>query len=167
MSDTNRQSALRFWAQFTSGQRKQMIAARMKGHEHRLTSEDCRAGGGRSVGKFGRMASDRAPSIAPTMLDIAWAAGIIEGEGCIVKSQKGYERVHVGQKHRWIVDRLQQLFGWRVGIYRHPSTRMYFQWQLSGPRARGLLYTIFTFLSPHKKNHVRKALGHAEHLAVS
>lgn len=101
----------------------------------------------------------------PTTLDIAWAAGIFEGEGhadnSAYKSGGLSTRVKIAQKERWILDRLRARFGGSVfetTSYKHS----YPQWQVAGVLARGFLFTIFTFLSPHKRLQVKRALGIAE-----
>lgn len=88
------------------------------------------------------------------MRDIAWAAGIFEGEGT-AGHWDGSTKVHVVQKGDWLPLRLQALFG--GGIY-FKSKGRYALWSLGGPRARGFLLTIFPFLSPRRREQVRRAL---------
>lgn len=93
-------------------------------------------------GTYGRVTS--APStLHPTSLDIAWAAGIYEGEG-----SAGYSGISVSQSDRWILDRFQTLFGGKVSY--EQSIEMHF-WRASGARARGFLMTIYRFLSPWRQ----------------
>lgn len=92
--------------------------------------------------------------------DIAWAAGIFEGEGSIVRTKNGpnstIERIIVPQKDTWILHKLHSLFGGSVdGPY--PS-RPISMWRLNGARARGFAQTVFSFLSPRRRAQVRKAL---------
>src|SRR3989304_8991448 len=53
---------------------------------------------------LGSMSKNCAPTLHPTVFDIAWAAGIYEGEGSCTRDTT--ERAHVGQKHHWLCDRL-------------------------------------------------------------
>jgi len=114
----------------------------------------------------------------PTTLDIAWAAGIFEGEGsCRAKiTDRGYigsAIVIVNQKKPWILQRLQALFG---GTLRYRDRSKYnsipqflegrqiihselWDWRISGARARGFIMTIYKFLSPHRKAQIEKTLG--------
>lgn len=84
------------------------------------------------------------------IIDIAWAAGIYEGEGNFT----GHS-VTVGQKNKWLCDKLQLLFG---GNVTHQESRHaeYFVWHLSGKKCRGFLLTIFTFLSPRRRKQIKE-----------
>jgi len=73
--------------------------------------------------------------------DIAWAAGIYEGEGNFTG-----KTVRVVQKDSWLVYELQRIFGGKVKQYNG-----YHQWTMHGWKCRGFILTIFTFLSPRRK----------------
>lgn len=92
----------------------------------------------------------------PTLSDLAWAAGIYEGEGSVHGRRDG--QASVSQKHRWILDRLVALFGGTVRLH---GPRNIYVWSVSGSRARGFLMTIFTFLSPWRRGQLTRALGRA------
>lgn len=84
----------------------------------------------------------------PTIQKICWAAGVYEGDGTV-----GGGVVSVFQKDRWILDKLQTLFGGSVSISkdgRYP-TRTYHMWKIAGARARGFLMTIYELLSPRRQ----------------
>ena len=97
--------------------------------------------------------------------DIAWAAGIYEGEGSCSGPTR-HCRTHVvalTQKGEWLPRELQSLFGGCVYAYEYAATserpaRKYHYWKLTGPRARGFLMTIFAFLSPRRRSQITKAL---------
>ena len=110
---------------------------------------------------LGRMLPGRDPTEHPTILDIAWAAGIYEGEGCCCKTIKGTSVVTVSQKHRWLTDKLRDLFGGTVRLYRNNGLAKgdIYRWHVSGTRARGFLLTSYQFLSPHRQAQALKALG--------
>lgn len=96
----------------------------------------------RPRGTLGRVTS--APATRhPSTLDIAWAAGIYEGEGSV-----GYSGISVSQSDRWILDRFKELFGGTVSY--ESSIEMHF-WRAYGARARGLLMTVYIFLSPWRR----------------
>lgn len=94
-----------------------------------------------------------------TSQQIAWAAGIYEGEGfaSIPTRSNRSERVEVTQKDRWLVDELQRLFGGTVRSQRQKEGS-YWHWTLFGPRARGFLMTIYSFLSPRRRVHIQTVL---------
>jgi hypothetical protein len=85
-----------------------------------------------------------------TTIDIAWAAGIYEGEGTC--NYRG-DTVSIAQKNRWILDKLQSLFGGKVHNYLEQNNAHY--WRIHGPHARGFLLTIFTFMSPRRRKQIR------------
>ena len=97
----------------------------------------------------------------PTMLDIAWAAGIWEGEGSINGARKSRRstQVSVVQKDTWLLYRLKELFGGGVYLKNdRASEHVCSQWSCSGPRARGFIFTIFSHLSPRRRTQIRKVL---------
>jgi hypothetical protein len=94
----------------------------------------------------------QAPSEHPTTRDIAWAAGIIEGEASIVDANE----LRVVQKDRWLCDRLRALFGGYVTEAAHKArwnipAGKYWVWNISGARVRGLSLSIYSFLPPRRK----------------
>jgi len=97
------------------------------------------------------------PTKVPTDIDIAWAAGIWEGEGSV--SGKGYSyavsRISVSQKDTEILYRLRELFGGGVShnyakIKRRPD-EMIFRWNVCGERGRIFAAVIYKFLSTRRK----------------
>ena len=91
---------------------------------------------------------------SPCLLDIAWAAGVYEGEG---HARFGETlQVVIVQKDRWLLERFITLFGGAIyGPHGHSGC---FNWYISGVRARGFLLTVFTFLSPRRRLQARRAL---------
>ena len=90
----------------------------------------------------------------PSAFDIVWAAGIFEGEGSVHKHS---DQLSVGQKDPWILYRLNSLFGGSVRT--HSSHKHGLSvWTLCGARARGFAMTIYQFLSPRRKEQVRRRL---------
>lgn len=89
---------------------------------------------------------------SPSLTDIAWAAGIFEGEG-YARNDGGTAALTIVQKDDWLCPQLQALFGGSVSARAHAN-----EWRVSGPRARGFLLTIFSFLSPRRRAQVRLAI---------
>lgn len=58
-------------------------------------------------------------------------------------------RIDISQKDREILDRLFGLFG--GSVWPGNSKKSVGQWTLSGPRGRGFILTIFTFLSQRRR----------------
>ena len=98
---------------------------------------------------------------SPTSADLHWAAGFLEGDGYFGHASTASCEVEVLQLNREPLDRLQRLFGGSVttcamrGMY----TRQPYRWRVSGPRARGVMYTLFTMFSREIRDKCRRALG--------
>jgi hypothetical protein len=90
------------------------------------------------------------------MLDIAWAAGIFEGEGNFRRAGRAVS-VAVSQKDPALLWRLKALFG--GAIYQHKSPAMIHTWLIHGARARGFAYTIFTFLTTRRRRQFKEAMS--------
>jgi ssDNA-binding Zn-finger/Zn-ribbon topoisomerase 1 len=162
----------------------ELFLAGGRGH-HKLASRFCSRGcatgathpfkGGSLQGhNLGTQKAGYERSFSPTLLGIAWAAGIYEGEGTALRRKQGHghEHVAVTQKEPWILDRLAELFGGRVYLAKGRGPQSinggplkdygdYYRWYIGGARARGFLMTIYSFLSPRRREQARVALGHA------
>jgi hypothetical protein len=97
----------------------------------------------------------------PTTHDIAWAAGIFEGEGYCVspfhRAENCYmsQTVQIAQKDPWILYKLQMLFGGKITMTKYKCAS-YPRWVITGPRARGFLMTIYMFLSPRRQDQIKR-----------
>lgn len=104
-----------------------------------------------------------APVEHPSTWDIAWAAGIYEGEGsCSSKNENrkyGSMTIQVVQKDRWILDRLRAMFGGSVQVQNKGANHLCHVWCLHGPRARGFSMTIYKFLSPRRRDKIQEVLS--------
>lgn len=114
---------------------------------------------------------DLLPTAKPTMMDIAWAAGVYEGEGtCQTQPyQRGSARqtfVRVSQKDSWLCHRLRTLFGGscktytqKAGSLNDPELRReYWRWDIYGSRALGFLQTIYAFQSPRRQGQIKAVI---------
>jgi len=111
--------------------------------------------------KYNRQINHKtAPRLHPTIRDIAWAAGIWEGEGSIEgrRVRSASLTISATQKDPWLLFRLRDLFG--GGVWSSlPGRPILSRWQLSGPRAYGFILTIFSFLSPRRRLQARTKMG--------
>ena len=106
---------------------------------------------------YGKMKPGLEATEHPTLRDIAWAAGIFEGEGYMTRARITSQHCGVGQKDRWVCDRMKALFGGSIGE-RQMNGSPFYEWHISGARARGFLMTMFSFLSPRRQEQVTACL---------
>src|SRR5262245_41341405 len=116
--------------------------------------------GGKGSGRQSVLVLTRIRS--PTSLDIAWAAGIWEGEGSIIYN--GSIQVSMSQSDEWLPQQFLELFGWRIYSIKsdyywrnHPDsqpTKTQYRWILNGDKAIGFWMTIWKFLSPRRRKQI-------------
>ncbi len=93
----------------------------------------------------------------PTAIDVAWAAGIYEGEGsCCKAGHNGKSfNVLISQKDPELLYRLKELFGGRVSLYTNgvgKGGKFYvYHWSICGDRGRVFLSCIYPFLTARRK----------------
>lgn len=103
-----------------------------------------------------------------TALEIAWAAGFLEGEGSfgVARYKKrpwtGSAIVAAVQKQREPLARLHALFGgndpkqyFKAGPTKDKSV---WQWRVYGATAIGVMLTVYTFMSSRRKGQIRDAV---------
>src|SRR2546428_4903120 len=91
------------------------------------------------------------PQALPTIEDVAWATGFLEGEGCFSFSRGG-ARIGVSQNQREPLEKLQRFFGGR--IYEPYTTRHFYQWIVHGVLAKRVMGLVYSGLSEGKKTDV-------------
>jgi hypothetical protein len=107
--------------------------------------------------------------VMPTMRDLAWAAGFLEGEGCFRASRTRYPNgqcvyhatVNGVQKEREPLEALLAFFGGRIHYserYSGFGTGGTYRWEASGARARGVMMTLYPFMTARRKAQIRSAL---------
>lgn len=98
----------------------------------------------------------------PTVRDLEWAAGFLEGEGNFRGVSKGEmtARVRCSQCNREPMDRIIAIFGGSLSFLpaRTPNRQAVFQWQLSGARARGVMLTLYPLMSQKRKQEIADAI---------
>ena len=102
-------------------------------------------------------------STHPSIKDLHWAAGLLEGEGCFTAGTNGSERVHCEMADEAPIKKLQALFGGSVKA-RKPkkeNRKPTFAWWICGSRARGVMMTLYILLSPRRQQRIIEMLTHA------
>lgn len=102
---------------------------------------------------------DLEPTKTPSCLDIAWAAGIYEGEGSCVRGGNGKRSfvASVPQKDPEILYRLRDMFGGSVKEYANTGTNVcsgpvtIHAWRICGDRCRIFLAVIYSYLTARRK----------------
>lgn len=90
--------------------------------------------------------------------DIAWAAGFIDGEGCITITKSSRDsRWHiysvclsVTQREREPLDKLSELFGGKVAL-RKSGKFTYYNWRLFGANAGKTIAIVRPYLHTNKR----------------
>jgi hypothetical protein len=93
-------------------------------------------------------------------IDIAWAAGFLEGEGSFT-CRGNTVTVTASQVQPEPVYRLQRLFGGKLYHYTqaNPKHSPFIRWHLFHRDARGLMMTIYPLMSPKRRQQIVKALA--------
>lgn len=94
-------------------------------------------------------------------VQIAWAAGFIEGEGCISGKGSSSSIITAAQVHKEPVEHLQKLFG---GKLRQRTTRGFsgtpiWIWSLNVRRSIEVMMTIYVLMSPKRQKEIERALS--------
>ena len=93
-------------------------------------------------------------------LDLGWAAGFLEGEGCF--HWHTTPTITAGQVDLDPLERLQNLFGGKIHVRRRAgkglSKQDLFDWRVTGARAAGIMMTVFMLVSVRKRARIQKAL---------
>jgi hypothetical protein len=105
-------------------------------------------------------------TVSPSHSSLAWAAGFLEGEGCFRRSGGGKqgrtERVVCAQVNLEPLLKMQEMFGGstcQYGPYA-ANKQPFWNWTITGSRARGVMMTMYPFLSEKKRSDIRSSLSH-------
>ena len=111
-----------------------------------------------------RKADVRVNTVIPTDVDIAWAAGFIEGEGCFkrtnLKQTKLGQSITATQVHKPPLEKLQALFGGSLMLRneRRENQSGIWVWAVSGKNARALMALLHPYMSPRRQEQIDNAL---------
>jgi len=91
----------------------------------------------------------------PTPEEVAWAAGVYEGEGNIAFGHGQTSlQITISQKDTWILYKLQTLFGGSVYEAKSEWKNPCSYYKLCGSNARGFALQIYRWLSPRRKKEI-------------
>ncbi len=97
----------------------------------------------------------------PTSIEIAWAAGIYEGEGSCITNHNGTGSksfvVSVNQKDPELLYRMREMFGGSIKLCKRKFNgivRPIYHWKICGDRARAFIFTVYPFLTARRKEQV-------------
>ena len=91
---------------------------------------------------------------------LAWIAGFLEGEGSFSGSDSGGQiTVSAVQVQREPLERLQIALGGALKPYTNNHGRLYYRWTMNGSHAVGVAFTLYTFMSPRRREQIRKMLA--------
>lgn len=92
------------------------------------------------------------PVRQPSDIDMAWVAGLYEGEGTCWDSDKGQIMCGIYQKDPEILYWCLEMFGGTISQVRHKTPEKVCNiWGLSGDNARVFLQAIYPFMSARRK----------------
>jgi hypothetical protein len=103
----------------------------------------------------------------PSVKDLHWAAGFLEGEGCFGsrkrKQKRGntwYLRVTAGQVNKEPLERVQKMFGGVMRLRKKAKAhhKDCWIWYTDGSRARGIALTLYPLMSSLKQAQIRRGL---------
>lgn len=104
------------------------------------------------------------PTREQSPYDLAYLAGIFDGEGCIIISPGPQHqiRMDVTNTHRGVIDWLRDTFGGRVQATKRGQYRRIYRWGASHRRAVALLKFLLPYLHV-KKEQAELAIAYQEH----
>src|SRR5687768_7217556 len=94
--------------------------------------------------------------------DVAWAAGVFEGEGAATISGRGRPHLAIRTTDEWTARRVADILGGVVyGPYSNDYADGYvrkpvFMWKAAGDLAFSVAWTLYTYLSPRRQARIRE-----------
>lgn len=101
-----------------------------------------------------------------SMTELAWLAGILEGEGCFLlttksKSNLGYPQIAVSMTDKDVMDRIALLLEASIYVKEDKRKEHYKdQWtaRINGARAVSWMMTLYSFMGERRKAKIRQVL---------
>jgi hypothetical protein len=94
-------------------------------------------------------------TISPiTPVQLGWIAGFFEGEAYFRTQVLQGESIRITQKQQEPLERLHKILG---GNLRKRKTG-YYEWDVASARAAAIMMTVYSLMSPRRKEQIRTAL---------
>ena len=101
-----------------------------------------------------------------SITELAWLAGILEGEGCFLLTTKsesnlGYPQINVSMSDKDVMDRVALLLEASIYLKADKRKESYKdQWvaKVNGARAAGWMMTLYSFMGERRKAKIRQVL---------
>lgn len=92
--------------------------------------------------------------------DLHWIAGFLEGEGTFCRCG-GTINVSVSQVQKEPLERLFNFLGGNIICVtpNNPNRKTYYKWDIFGETAEILIKTVFSLMSPKRKNKISEVLS--------
>ena len=98
--------------------------------------------------------------------EIAWLAGLFEGEGCFTlirtSPTRRDPRVFLGMGDLDVMERARSLLGVKALVFKRKpgplAKRPAYQFTVCGPRAIGIMLTLYSFLGARRRGRIREIL---------
>lgn len=91
---------------------------------------------------------------------LSWIAGFLEGEGSFVGCESGGQiTVSAVQLQREPLDRVQIALGGTIRPYVNKRGTLVYRWTINGSHAIGVAFTLYTFMSPRRREQIRKMVA--------
>jgi len=101
-------------------------------------------------------------TVSPTIKDIYWAAGYLEGEACFFWHKRTHsQQITVASTDEGPIARLQELFGGSIvyKVKKTPNHKPQWHWNAHGQRARGIMMTLYPLLSIRRQEKIQECLS--------
>ncbi len=93
-------------------------------------------------------------------VDVAWLAGLLEGEGYFCLNRGRYPRIDLRMTDRDVIEKVAAM--WHSGVWEQkPKTERHktvWKTDVSGPRAVGLMMTLYLYLGERRQERIRTIL---------
>jgi hypothetical protein len=100
------------------------------------------------------------PAFASSLARLAWTAGFLDGEGSFGRPRSRISAtVRATQVQRAPLAWLHRWYGGSLHRKRTPAGKDCSHWTLSGPRAIGLMMTLYPMLTPQRQAQVREVMA--------
>ena len=92
------------------------------------------------------------PTKTPTEVDLAWATGFLEGEGCF-EMVRYTQRATATQTHKEPLEKIQSFFGGSLRLHKRtkPNHADCWYWAVCGEKARHVVNLVYPLMSVRRQ----------------